>query len=323
MKDEMPAFGRRDRALDSFRGLAVLAMVIANFLADKAIVPPPLKHAPDIGFTVIDLIAPLFVVAMAVPFRDSYLRKLQLGGRSVAIRESLRRYLALIGIGAILSAGQSLALPIGGTVDWGVLQALGVAGLGLLCVVELPAFTRLAIGGGLLTAYQFLMPWTAPLILARSHGGLIGSISWMAMVIIGEGLWDLVRRRSGVLRFGVGALLAASGVFLSYVAPISKNRVSASYVVISLGISLFILALFEALPRVSASKAGPLEIWGKRPLALYLAHQMALALFVLPDIPWWHEASPLWLLLVQLSSLLVILTTLAYFMERRSLQFKL
>ena len=47
-------------------------MVIANFLADKTIVPAFLKHAPDIGLTVIDLIAPLFVVAMAAPFRDSY-----------------------------------------------------------------------------------------------------------------------------------------------------------------------------------------------------------------------------------------------------------
>ncbi len=33
-------------------------MVIANFLADKRTVPAYLKHAPDIGFTVIDIVAP-------------------------------------------------------------------------------------------------------------------------------------------------------------------------------------------------------------------------------------------------------------------------
>lgn len=110
--------GERDRALDAFRGLAVVTMVIANFLADKTIVPPFLKHAPDIGLTVIDLIAPLFVVAMAVPFRESYERKSAKAGKASAAWETARRYLALIGIGAILSAGQSFALPDGGMVDW-------------------------------------------------------------------------------------------------------------------------------------------------------------------------------------------------------------
>ena len=122
MKAEASAAAGRDRGLDAFRGLAVITMVIANFLADKTIVPAFLKHAPDIGLTVIDLIAPLFVVAMAAPFRDSYERKLLREGKGAAAWDTARRYLALIGIGAILSAGQSFALPAGGMVDWGVLQ---------------------------------------------------------------------------------------------------------------------------------------------------------------------------------------------------------
>jgi predicted acyltransferase len=314
---------QRDRSLDAFRGLAVVTMVIANFLADKAVVPGYLKHAPDIGLTVIDLIAPLFVVAMAVPFRDSYERKLRRAGRSAAAWETAGRYLALIGIGAILSAGQSFALPAGGTIDWGVLQALGVAGLGLLCVVGLPPLARLAIGGAFMAAYQLLIPSTAGLILSRSHGGMLGSVSWASMILVGEAVTELARRRPRGFLLSAGALIGLSGFLLSFVAPISKNRVSASYVLISLGLSLFVIALFRLAFGARTARPGPLEIWGRRPLALYLAHQLALALFVLPDSAWWHEASPPWLLLAQLAVLLAGLTVLAYAMDRRSVRFRL
>jgi predicted acyltransferase len=302
-------------------------MVIANFLADKTIVPAYLKHAPDIGLTVIDLIAPLFVVAMAVSFRESFDRKAARDGKASAAWETARRYLALIGIGAILSAGQSFALPQGGMVDWGVLQALGVAGLFLLLFVGLPPLARIAIGASLMAAYQLLMPAIAPLVFSRSHGGMIGAVSWASMILVGEAIVDVARRRAPGFLLMAGALVGLFGLALSLVAPISKNRVSASYTLISLGLSLLILAsyrfAFAKRCPARASRLGPLEIWGRRPLALYLAHQLALALFVFPDSAWWHEASPAWLVLAQLAILLSGLTVLAYAMERKSIPFKL
>jgi predicted acyltransferase len=320
---EKPASAERDRALDAFRGLAVVTMVAANFLADKSVVPAWLKHAPDTGLTVIDIIAPLFVLAMAVSFRDSYKRKLERQGRTEAGWETARRYLALIGVGAVLSAGQSYALPNGGMVDWGVLQALGVAGLALLGFAGLPAIARLLLGAAIMAGYQLLMPWTAPLILARSHGGMIGAVSWASMILVGEAIVEISRARFRGFLACAGGLVGLCGAALSLVAPISKNRVSASYVLVSLGISLIALYLFKLAFASRKGGSGPLEVWGRRPLALYLAHQVALALFVLVDIPWWHTDSPPWLVLCQLAALLAGLSALAYFMERRSIQFKL
>ena len=49
---------QRIEAIDQYRGIAVILMVIANYLADVTTVPGWLKHAPDVGLTVIDLIAP-------------------------------------------------------------------------------------------------------------------------------------------------------------------------------------------------------------------------------------------------------------------------
>ncbi len=48
--------------IDGLRGLAVLTMAAGNLGIGVAWVPEFLKHAPDVGFTVADLVAPLFVV---------------------------------------------------------------------------------------------------------------------------------------------------------------------------------------------------------------------------------------------------------------------
>jgi len=63
--------GRLD-AIDQFCGFAILLMVLADYLVDVNIVPAWLKHAPDIGYTVIDLIAPLFVFAIGLTFGLSF-----------------------------------------------------------------------------------------------------------------------------------------------------------------------------------------------------------------------------------------------------------
>ena len=89
------------------------------------------------------------------------------------------------------------------------------------------------------------MPWTAALVLSRSHGGMIGAVSWAAMVLVGEAVLDLAKRRARVSSRPRAPSSALAGIALSLVAPVSKNRVSASYALISLGFSLFVLALYR------------------------------------------------------------------------------
>jgi predicted acyltransferase len=51
-KSDEPRVGPvRSEALDEFRGLAIIGMVAANFLAGVASVPAWFKHAPDAGLT--------------------------------------------------------------------------------------------------------------------------------------------------------------------------------------------------------------------------------------------------------------------------------
>jgi len=47
-------------------------MVLADYLAGPEVVPAWLKHAPDVGLTVIDFIAPMFLVAIGLTLGPSF-----------------------------------------------------------------------------------------------------------------------------------------------------------------------------------------------------------------------------------------------------------
>ena len=324
----------RDRALDAFRGLAIVTMVAANFLADKARIPAWLKHAPDVGYTVVDLIAPLFVVAMAISWqyaagrRDTEPRGGQTpgqggltpkkGGLSLNVH-GIRRGLALIGIGAIFSAGESLALGQAGLTDWGVLQALGIVGISLTLTARLRPWLRLALAFLILFLYQALMPLTKDLILARSHGGIIGAVAWTAMGLVALSSIQMVPRQRSSTVAAIALGYVVLGLSLSRVAPVSKNRVSASYLLISLGLSLLLYQTMRFLYSRGKNILSWLEPWGRQPLLLYIAHQILLALFVLVPWPWWHEDASLVVILAQASLLFVLLSLLARYAEKKGL----
>ena len=324
----MKAAGGRSDALDMFRGFAILTMVLANYLADVAVVPSWLKHAPDVGLTFTDLIAPFFIFAIGVTYGPSFRKRLapEAGGARGAVGRFARRYLGFIGIGAVISAGEA-SLGLGGSlVDWGVLQAIGAAGLVTLAVIALPARWRLCAGLALLAAYQVLLDlrWL-PLVLGSSHGGMHGALSWAAMLMISAAIADDSRAGGGApsaARLAVwGAALLAVGVVLAVLlpdlAPVSKNRVSASYVLVSTGASSLLFAAFSLLSDTVALRIPLLSAWGKNPLVLYVLHFILLGLVVLPGVPWWHEgASPL-LTICQAAGLVGILSAAAWFMERK------
>ena len=56
-------------------------MVAVNYLADIRTVPSWLKHAPDVGLTFVDVIAPAFLFAIGLTYRSSLERRLTRPGR--------------------------------------------------------------------------------------------------------------------------------------------------------------------------------------------------------------------------------------------------
>ena len=66
----------REIAIDRFRGALVMLMVIGDYLSGIAFVPEFLKHAPDIGLTVADLVAPAFVFVIGLNIGPSFSRRI-------------------------------------------------------------------------------------------------------------------------------------------------------------------------------------------------------------------------------------------------------
>jgi len=317
----------RLEAVDQYRGLAIVLMVLANYLAGVDIVPAWLRHAPDIGLTVIDLIAPFFIFAIGLTYGISFRRRLGRDGACKTISHFLARFLALIGIGALLSAGEFYFGISTSPVQWGVLQAIGVAGLLAMPLLILPQGWRWAIGFGLLGGYQLALDhfWKAA-VLASPHGGLPGALSWSTMLILATALADLYfedkKGSQKTFLLAVGAVLIF-GIILAIWAPVSKNRVSASYVLLSLGASGLLFSGFDLLVERLGVRLPGLSAWGRNPLLLYLCHDGLLGVFVLPGLPFWYAQAPAWLVVLQSLGLLAVLTAVAWVLDRKRLYFSL
>ena len=115
----------------------------------------------------------------------------------------------------------------------------------------------------------------------------------------------------------------AAGIALAFLVPVSKNRVSASYVLVSLGASgVLFMGVRLSVERLGVRPAF-LSWWGANPLLLYIGHYLLLAIFVLPGIPWWHAEASLLLAAAQAAFLVGVLTLCAWLLARRGLRVSL
>jgi len=316
----------RISSIDQFRGTAILAMVLANFIAGIEVIPAWLKHANDIGYTVVDLIAPLFIFAIGLTFERSFQQRCKKYGVNRAATHFVTRYLALIGLGAVISMGETSLGIDPGSIDWGVLQAIGVAGLFTLAVIWLKPAWRVLVGIILLGLYQFFLDhFWLDTVLRSSHGGFFGSLSWAAMLILATVLADFFHSQDRQKRLfpWMVALTLVGGWVLTWVIPLSKNRVSASYILFSLGASGLLFFFYHFFAERFHLHSQLLQVWGKNPLALYLLHFLFIGIFYLPGIPSLYVQVPLWLAVLETTGLIGFMTLCAWWMYRRGIVFSL
>ena len=317
---------KRLEAIDQFRGFAILLMILANYMNNVSVIPAWLKHADDIGYTVIDLIAPMFIFAMGLTYGLSFQRRLGRAGAWDTYQHFLIRYLALLGLGYLITLVWELSGILPPSVNWGLLQALGAAGLIALPFIHLTTGWRFGIGLGILTIYQLLLDrfWLEDVLIAP-HNGPWGAMSWGAMLILSTAMADLYHdhRHSRWAYPVLSAGLVAISLLLSLLVPLSKDRASASYVLLSLGLSGLVFYGFHLLYEFWRLKLPILTDWGRNPLMLYLLHYVLLALFALPPIPAWYVQASLWLVVLQLSTLIGVLSWGGHYLNKRKLYFAL
>jgi len=299
--------------IDQYRGFAILFMVLADYLSRIERVPTWLKHASGgVGLTVVDLIAPMFILSIGLTFRPSFTRRREQDGRWQTILHFIRRFLALIGIGVLTPWGYS----------WGLFQTIGGAGLITLLIIQLPSLARLAVGGALLGGYQILLDtiWMGRVTGTSSWCEIEGTLGWAAMLILASVFADWFYshpqgRRNSL--FGSLAFLGL-GLGLSNWIEISQYFVSANYVLISIGASGLIFLGFHLLTEKLNVHWPLLIAWGKNPLILYLLHYWIwIYAFIAPLSRTWYLQAPVWLIVLQASGFVGLLSVVAWFMDRR------
>jgi predicted acyltransferase len=301
-----PAARTRLLSLDAFRGLTVAAMILVNNPGTWGAIYAPLRHAEWHGWTPTDLIFPffLFIVGVSIalalgpraertgPKRDLYLK--------IARRCALIFALGLILAGFPFFDLATIRIP-------GVLQRIAVCYL-FASVIFINTDTRkqIFITAALLVAYWMLMtlvpiPGHGPADLGDKEWnlaayfdrlvlgphiwkagkvfdpeGILSTIPAVATTLTGvvTGAWLRApasdsEKVGGMLKAGVGLAVAgwAWGVWF----PINKSLWTSSYVLLTTGLALLLLALCYWLIDVKGRRrwALPFIVFGTNALAVF------------------------------------------------------
>ncbi|HME51073.1 MAG TPA: heparan-alpha-glucosaminide N-acetyltransferase domain-containing protein [Candidatus Lokiarchaeia archaeon] len=321
-------------SIDIFRGATIVVMIFVNFVDPYTAIPDWSKHAPGIGLTYVDLVAPFFIFAIALTYHQSYRRSLEKQGPVETFLKFLRRYFALLGIGLIygftLDGYQILF-------DWAALPAIGLAGLFTFIFIRFSRKIRLFIGIALLVIYQFLLQmqvevngttitiatWNAN----NTHGGFIGAFGFGILMVFGtvvaesfeskrmkDFIWfGIVCTAAGILTSG---FIVINGWVLLYPG-VSKHVVSTSYILVSLGLAClafyFTWYLYDVL-KITKGSSKFLQPIGKNSLWLYILSGLFILILqgILPP-----DAQLIFVLLVAVA-LIVSEWAIGFYMDKKS-----
>lgn len=301
-------------ALDAFRGLTILGMLLVNNIAMGAATPEQMAHAEFGHVHLADFVFPWFllIVGVAIPYAAA--SRLAHGvtyGRYLL--KALGRALTLVLLGCFLDSS-ALHRPV---FDLNVLQLIGLAYFVAVIVYALPMPVRFSaaalllfghtyilthvavpgVGRGVLTETQSVVAYWNKAYLTRYHlGGLTSVIPTAALALIGTALGDALRAerlttgRKFALLTLVGLALAAGGWFWGRSLPMSKPLWTASFILYTAGWGSLTLALFYAVLDARGWRrwAFPLVVFGSNAIFAYVA-PIVVKIYVLQG---WTVAGP-------------------------------
>lgn len=314
-----PALANRLLSLDVFRGITIAGMVLVNN-AGGSPVYAPLEHAKWHGWTPTDLIFPFFIFIVGVAIPLAFQRRVEQGGTKKDLyAKVVRRSLLIFFISLIILHGFPYTLEKFSHIRIpGVLQRIAVCYFfTAMLFLTTRIRTQAIVAGALLLLY-----WAAMMLIpapgfAAGDLSMEGSLaSWIDRTLLPghiyrpqydpEGIFSTIPAIatciSGVLTgrwiqmkrepldkvagmFGVGALCVVVGYMWNWVFPVNKALWTSSYVVLTTGLALQLLALCYWSIDIKGYKrwTKPFVIFGVNALALFvLSGLMARILSVIP-----------------------------------------
>ena len=307
----MPLAPSRNLSLDVLRGLTLALMIVVNTPGSWDALYAPLAHAAWHGYTPTDLVFPTFLFVVGAAMRLS-MKKFAGQGEGQFLWTVGKRAALIFLCGYLLYWFPFLdndfaPIPIGGTRIMGVLQRIGLCYLFAALVVR-HGGVRGAIGFGVaaLLGYWWMLAAFGDLTLAGNAPRAIDlAVLGEAHMYKGEGIaFDpegilstlpavvnvlagyLAMAWLGVAGCNVCALrrmAAAAGLCLllaslwDLVLPVNKKLWTSSYVLLTVGYDLLLLALLAWVVDIRRWRTGMhfFVVFGRNPLFIYLLSSAA------------------------------------------------
>ena len=285
-----PPVADRVTALDAFRGFTMIMMVSEGFglmqLKDTEALAPVLAqfhHADWIGMTSWDMIQPFFMFIVGAVMPWSFAKRPDAGWSFVLKRSAL---LLLWGVIArSIRAGRPLLDVIN------VLGQLAVTYPIAFAVLKRGERAQLGLAALLLVAHTaaymaFGNPWVQldnlgevidRAVFQKNWGGhyaTINCISSAANTLLGVVAGEMLRRGQLKRLATMGGVLLAAGLALSPLVPVIKKIWTASFAMVSGGITVFALLLFWYLCEQRGWRMKLLVMVGANSIFIYLFHEI-------------------------------------------------
>ena len=310
----MSTSAQRSQSIDVMRGLTLALMIVVNMSISDEKSYAPLLHAAWHGLTLTDLVFPsfLFVVGTALSFT---LEKYQSMGNAAVLRKIFTRTALIFLCGYLLywfpfiefdKAGHLSLLPLEKTRIMGVLQriALGYGFASLILhywktrgaiffsVVALLGYWWLLYSFGDYTMAANAEIKLDKLVLGDNHmyhgegiafdpEGILSTLPAIVNVLAGYFAGRFVREKgpnyepiAKLMMLGAVALVVA--LCWSSVFPFNKKLWSSSYVLCTIGIDLFVLAILVYVIDLRKIRGWTyfFEVFGKNTLFIYLLSEI-------------------------------------------------
>ena len=286
-------------ALDAWRGLTILLMLLVNNVALDSLTPRQLQHAPwGGGITLTDLVFPwfLFCAGAAIPFSLAASRRAGVSGWPLVGRLAKRTVLLYL-VGCVVTSSAEHRFTLG----LGVLQLIALASFFGSLISLLGARWRIGTAAALLIGYDLFINLypvgglagvfsaevnpvkTINDVLLGPWGlrGLISVVPTTALVLLGSVVAQPLRDRKATapwLLLGAGVTMTLLGWLWSQHLEFNKAVWTPSYVVYTSGLATLGMLAFYLLADSGGRWAGwgqrlltPLTIPGRNSLLAYVA----------------------------------------------------
>ena len=298
----------RMASLDVFRGITIAGMILVNNPGSWEAIYSPFEHAAWHGWTPTDLVFPFFLFIVGVSITLALARRAESGGsRRDLYLKIIRRTLIIFALGLVLGGFPTYDLSI--IRIPGVLQRIAVC----YCIASIIFLntrwrTQALIAAALLILYWLLMKLTpvpgfgagnlemegnlAAYVDRRLLGGhtwkplydpegILSTIPAIATALCGVLTGHLLRSKREPLEkvavmFVAGMAAIVAGWIWNFWFPINKALWTSSYVLLTAGLALQLLAFCYWLIDIKGYSrwAKPFLIFGTNALALYFLAEL-------------------------------------------------